>query len=118
MQSAPLWETIQNQLPLCEVPGHFHGIRSSRYMTDYLSTALRFCPDGGRSLELGCGSGYGAVWLSLRGIEAHGADELPELVERAKQINDLLGGTARFSTLTPDQATITEILRFSVIHHQ
>jgi hypothetical protein len=65
-------------------------------MTRYLAEVLARCPRGGRTLETGVGSGYGAVYLSLRDVCAEGIDNAPAIVERARQVNTVLGGSARF----------------------
>jgi glycosyltransferase involved in cell wall biosynthesis/protein-L-isoaspartate O-methyltransferase len=90
------WQRIYEQTPLRDVPQQFAGIAHSQFMLRYLSRILELCPRGGRTLETGIGSGYGAIWLSLRGVLAHGIDYVPALVERARHINSLLGGSARF----------------------
>ena len=123
------WQRLYEQVPLCDVPRHFGGIAQAPFLRDYLKEVLLHCPDGGRTLETGIGSGYGAIWLSLRGITAEGIDYAPVLVERANRINDLLGGNARFfvgdlfhlyasrQAEQPSRAG-TSSKPFAVIHHQ
>ncbi len=112
------WQMLYNQTPLCDVPRHFAGIRQSPFLLQYLRTILEHSGSGGRTLETGIGTGYGAIWLSLRGVEAYGLDYAPGIVERSIQVNNVLGGSARFHagdlfSLYGDQAP-----RFDVIHHQ
>src|SRR5450432_2602537 len=90
------WQQIYNQTPLRDVPGHYAGINSSPFLLDYLTTVLRHCPEGGRTCETGIGSGYGAIWLPRRGVRAEGIDNAAGIVERARQINNVLGGDAQF----------------------
>ena len=118
LDSVPLWELLYRQTPLCDVPRHFSGIRQSPFMLQYLSTVLKLCPRGGRTCETGIGSGYGAIWLSLRGVQAEGMDNAPGLVERAKQVNNLLGGCARFHVGDLFDLYRKDAPRYDVIHHQ
>jgi len=92
------WSSLYNQVPLCDVPRHYAGMNNSPFLLEYLQTVLSYCPRGGRALETGVGSGYGAIWLSKRGVVSEGLDISPELVERARQINAILEGKARFRT--------------------
>lgn len=78
------WEQLYKQVPLCDVPRHYGGIRQSPFMLQYLTTILRLSPRGCRTLETGVGAGYGAIWLSLRGILAEGVNPAPRIVERAR----------------------------------
>lgn len=95
-EDARHWEQIYNRIPLCDVPRHFQGMRRSPYLLAYLTTVLKLCPQGGRTLETGIGSGFGAIWLSGRDVCAEGIDYSPGIVERARQVNNVLGGNARF----------------------
>src|SRR5271154_2396815 len=95
-QLANRWNQVYNQTPLAHVPYHFANMANSPFMMQYLTTVLRLCPDCGRTLETGVGSGHGAVWLSLRGVQAEGIDYSLGIVERARQVNNLLGGSAEF----------------------
>ena len=90
------WARLYNRTPLRDVPLHWANMRRSPFLMDYLATVLRCCPDGGRTLETGVGSGFGAIWLSLRGIFAEGIDYAPGIVERAMQVNNILHGGATF----------------------
>jgi glycosyltransferase involved in cell wall biosynthesis len=113
---------MYNQTPLCDVPRHFASLSHAPFLMQYLATVLRHCPSGGRTLETGIGSGYGAIWLSLRGIAAEGIDYAPGIVERARQINNILSGRARFETgdLFSLYAPAFDAprARYNVIHHQ
>src|SRR5579884_1545385 len=93
---ADRWTALYSEAPLCEVPYHFANTRNSPFTLDYFDTVLRHCPPGARTLETGVGSGFGAIWLSLRGCKAEGIDYSAAIVERARQVNGILGGSARF----------------------
>lgn len=118
------WQLLYDQVPLRDVPRHYAGLPQSPFLMEYLRQVLLRCPEGGRTLETGVGSGYGAVWLSLRGVRAEGIDYAPPLVERARQVNDILGGAARFRTgdlfdLYRAEGGGTGTARpYNVIHHQ
>ncbi|MDQ3814906.1 MAG: glycosyltransferase, partial [Armatimonadota bacterium] len=127
-ESVQRWAHLYNQTPLCEVPRHFAGISHAPFLREYLATVLRLCPRGGRTCETGIGSGYGAIWLSLRGVQAEGIDYAPALVERARQINNILGGSAAFRVgdifhfycengSRPSEPQ-SQARRYHVIHHQ
>jgi hypothetical protein len=113
------WTNIYNQISLNEVPRHFDSLKQSRFLTEYLLTVLRHCPRGGRTCETGIGSGYGAIWLSLRGVNAEGIDNAPSIVERARHVNNVLGGQASFregDIFHFHKQTSQD--RYDVIHHQ
>ena len=78
------WQALYNQMPLSEVPRHFASLRTSPFLMQYMTAVLERCSSGGRTCETGIGSGYTAIWLSLRGVRAEGFDNVPALVERAK----------------------------------
>jgi 2-polyprenyl-3-methyl-5-hydroxy-6-metoxy-1,4-benzoquinol methylase len=110
--------------PLAHEPFHFANIANSPFTLQYLTTILGHCPRGGRTIETGIGSGHGAIWLSLRGVNAEGIDYNPAIVERARQVNNLIGGSARFRPadlfeLFGEQTQVAaEFRHYSVIHHQ
>ncbi len=112
------WEDLYGQVPLLDVPRHFAGIQRAPFLLEYLKTVLRLCPRGGRTCEIGVGSGYGAVWLSLRGIQAQGIDNAPGIVERARQVNSILEGQAQFRWGDMFAFYSEEAPRYQVIHHQ
>ena len=95
---ASRWQQIYREVPLAAVPSHFAGISNSPFLFHNLAAVLRLAPRGGRTLETGIGSGYGAIWLSLRGLNGEGIDYSRSIVERARQINGIMGGTDRFET--------------------
>jgi 2-polyprenyl-3-methyl-5-hydroxy-6-metoxy-1,4-benzoquinol methylase len=66
------------------------------FLLQYLTAVLRLCPCGGRTLEAGIGAGYGAIWLSQRGIRASGIDYSAAIVERCRLVNNILEGKAEF----------------------
>jgi len=117
------WEDLYEQIPLCEVPGHYAAMQRSPFLQEYLGQVLARCPRGGRSCEAGVGSGYGTIWLSQRGVCAEGIDNAPRLVERARQVNNVLGGRAVFREadlfcLFEDHRKRGAFDRYHVIHHQ
>lgn len=112
------WEHLYRQTPLCDVPRHFAGIRASPFMLRYLTSILERTPPGGRTLETGIGSGNGAIWLSLRGICAEGLDIAERNVERAKYVNNMLGGSAAFRVGDLFDLYTEPVERYSVVHHQ
>lgn len=116
--SVARWEEIYNSVPLAAVPGHFANMRQSPYLTEYLLEVLRRVPRGGCTLETGIGSGFGAIWLSHRGIKASGIDASPRIVERALQVNNLLGGHASFKVDDLFDLYTPNAPRYDVIHHQ
>jgi glycosyltransferase involved in cell wall biosynthesis len=116
--AADRWAKIYNEVPLAAVPGHYAGMSGSPFLIDYLLEVLRLCPRGGRTLETGVGSGYGAIWLSQRGINAEGMDYAPRIVERARSVNNILGGKARFYAGDLFELYEKNAPRFHVIHHQ
>lgn len=78
---AQRWEKIYNDVPLATMPGHFSGTTGSPLLFHYLTAVLRVAPKGGWTLETGLGSGYGSIWLSVRGMQAQGIDYPPAIVE-------------------------------------
>src|SRR5665213_803714 len=120
--SSGKWAQMYEASPLAHSPYHFANIANSPFTLEYLSTVLRLCPVGGITLETGVGSGHGAIWLSLRGIQAEGIDYNPAIVERATQINNLLSGNASFRVQDLfeifSKSTTKDAHRYSVIHHQ
>ncbi|HLK56045.1 MAG TPA: glycosyltransferase, partial [Chthonomonadaceae bacterium] len=112
------WALLYSQVPLSDVPRHYLGMRSSPFLMEYLTTVLKLCPPGVSTLETGIGSGYGAIWLSLRQVAAEGMDYSPEIVERARQINNILEGQARFRVGDLFQLYAEGAPRYRVIHHQ
>ncbi|MCW3058182.1 MAG: hypothetical protein JWQ02_3 [Capsulimonas sp.] len=116
--TAQRWEAIYDTVPLAAVSGHYSGMSGSPFMIQYLAEVLRRTPRGGRALETGVGSGYGSVWLSLRGVQAEGMDYSPGIVERARQVNSLLGGQAQFALGDLFHLHDKNVRRYDVIHHQ
>ena len=117
-----MWTHFYNSgSALSEIPFHFANLRRSPFSLQYLTTILSLCPRGGQSLETGIGSGFGAIWLSLRGVCAEGLDFAPGIVERARQINSLLGGSAAFrcgDLFQLYEDCRSQGRRYEVIHHQ
>ena len=116
--NASRWEKIYGEIPLVSVPEHYSGMTNSPFLFHYLAAVLRLTPKGGRTLETGIGSGYGAIWLSLRGIDAAGIDYSPVIVERACQINGILSGSASFETGDLFDLREMNAPRYDVIHSQ
>ena len=50
---------------------------------------LKYIPDGGRIMDLGCGSGRDVKWLCNHGYEAYGLDASRELVSKASDEYDI-----------------------------
>lgn len=53
----------------------------------------------GRTLEVGCGTGTNAIWLSSRGFDVHGIDISPLAIEKAEAKRRAANANARFSEL-------------------
>jgi SAM-dependent methyltransferase len=53
----------------------------------------------GPTLEVGCGTGTNALWLSARGFEVYGVDVAPLAIEKAEAKRCAAGTSARFSVL-------------------
>jgi hypothetical protein len=115
-------QQVFREVPLSDVPHHFAGMRQSPYTQEYLSAVLQWCPPGARTFEAGFGDGYGAIWLSLRGVLAEGIETSEPVVERARQVNGILGGNARFHRGDAFQlyaaCRARNLPRWQVIHHQ
>ncbi len=90
------WDEIYGRVDLASIPNHFYNFTAMPFLAKYLQKAAELCPPGGRVLEPGIGFGYGAIWMSMRGAHAEGIDYSPPIVERAKRINEMLGGRAEF----------------------
>lgn len=90
------WTAIYEKVNLDQVPQHYHAFTKMPFLSEYLERAALLCPEGGRALETGIGFGYGAIWLSRRGVQAEGIDYSEDIVERAKSINEALDGQATF----------------------
>ena len=56
----------------------------------------RYCPPPARILDVGCGPGWSALYLSSMGYSVTGVDNEPKLVELAQKKADDLGVQARF----------------------
>lgn len=94
--SAAAWDPVILEPPLCDAPFHFANLRNAPYLWQLVLHVLALTPRGARALEAGCGTGVCSIALSLRGVEAEGLDISPRIVERAKMLNNMLGGRARF----------------------
>lgn len=53
----------------------------------------------GPTLEVGCGTGTNAIWLSSRGFEVYGVDVAPLAIEKAEAKRRAAGTSVRFSVL-------------------
>ena len=85
------WGSIYTKRPFSQEPAHFANIANSVFMTEYLKAVLMRCPSGGSALETGIGYGHASIWLSQQSVIASGIDNVPDIVERARQVNNLLG---------------------------
>ena len=116
------WEKIYMQSPPSDIPFHFDNIKNSKFQLDYLKAILTLTPRGAKTCETGIGTGFGAIWLSLRGVQASGIDIVPNVIERAKYANGLLKGHASFEVGDLFQMRNTSATgtapRYRVIHHQ
>lgn len=66
-------------------------VRTSDVTFDEIySRFLKYIPEGGRIMDLGCGSGRDVKWFCDHGYEAYGLDASEELVKKA---SDTLGVT-------------------------
>ena len=52
--------------------------------SDMYERFIRYIPDGGRIMDLGCGSGRDVKWFIEHGYDARGIDASEELVARAR----------------------------------
>ncbi len=57
--------------------------------SDIYSRFLSYIPDGGRIMDLGCGSGRDVIWFREHGYEAYGLDASKELVKRIMKEYDI-----------------------------
>lgn len=57
---------------------------------------LRYCPKGGRVLDVGCGPGYSSMYLAAHGYASMGIDNEASLVDLARERAARLGNTATF----------------------
>jgi hypothetical protein len=88
-------------------------------MLRHLTEVLRRFTVGASACEVGCGSGYTSVWLSLRGVAAEGLASSPEAVERARQANNFLAGKASFNQADPlELGACCPGRHCAVIHHR
>lgn len=53
----------------------------------------------GRTLEIGCGTGTNAIWLSRRGFDVHGVDVAPLAIAKAEAKRRADRANVRFSVL-------------------
>lgn len=58
--------------------------------------------DGMRILDFACGGGVTSAWLAARGAEVVGVDLSPESVDRAREVNQVLGLSSTFITSLDD----------------
>lgn len=56
----------------------------------------RYCPRGGRILDVGCGPGWSAMYLAAQGYAATGIDNEASLVELARRQASRIGSSATF----------------------
>jgi len=112
-----LWKKVYANTPVSKAPMDYANIANSVFMSEYLKTALAHIPRGGSALEAGVGTGHASIWLSRRDVVSFGIDNVPEIVERAKAVNNILGGSAQFAV-----GDVLDLLNqpasYDVIHHQ
>ncbi len=116
------WEQLYMQSPPSDIPFHFDNIKNSQFQLEYLKAILNLTPRSATTCETGIGTGFGAIWLSLRGVQASGIDIVSSVVERAKYANSLLKGHASFEVGDLFKMRNTTPTgtgpRYRVIHHQ
>lgn len=56
----------------------------------------RYCPQGGRILDVGCGPGWSSMYLAAQGYASTGVDNEASLVELARSQASRLGSSAKF----------------------
>ena len=76
-----------------------HADFSSRGFLDEVIPRLRLGPDRRRVLELGTGTGPGAIYLAERGFDVHAIDLIPEAIAEARRIASERGLEVRFEVL-------------------
>lgn len=116
---ATRWAQTYSSTPLAETAAHFRALTGAHFLAEWLQTARKYCPDGVRTLETGVGTGYGTIMLSHWGCQAEGIGSSRGILERARQVNLLVGGDATFRVgdlFDLDGAVSGQ--RYSVIHHQ
>lgn len=75
---------------------------------------LSEAPRGARILDIGCGTGEDAVWLSAQGYAVHGIDESPGMIEAARAKAKERHSTATFECRTV-QSLSAESSRFDAV---
>ena len=61
--------------------------------SDFLDQVVAVRPDGGRALDLGCGSGVDSVFLAQRGWRVTSLDFMPQAVEMTRKRAEVAGVT-------------------------
>ena len=61
--------------------------------SDFLDQVVAARPDGGRALDLGCGSGVDSVFLAQRGWRVTSLDFMPQAVEMTRKRAEVAGVT-------------------------
>ncbi len=56
----------------------------------------RYCPRGGRILDVGCGPGWSAMYLAAQGYASTGIDNEASLIELARRKASRVGSPAKF----------------------
>jgi len=80
---------------------------------------LRFIsglPEGGRTLDLGCGPGFAAGAMAAAGMEAHAWDPVPEMVAMAAARDGVAARGAVYADLTEVDAYDGIWCNFSMLH--
>ena len=73
-------------------------------LDEIYSRFLKYIPEGGRIMDLGCGSGRDVKWFCDHGYEAYGLDASRELVSKASEEYDIpifTGLIEEWTTSTP-----------------
>ena len=92
------WERYSILFRCAMFPRHYAGkSRNPRLLCSISRPFSDFARAAGGRARLGSDTGYGAIWLSQRGCVAEGITRFAGVfVERARQVNNIAGGEARF----------------------
>lgn len=74
-----------------------HGLRDPGVRGAWADLLLPLIPTGSRVADLGCGTGTLSLLLAEAGLDVHGVDLSPRMVDAARTKATLAGVSARFS---------------------
>ncbi len=88
--------------------------------SDFLEQVVAARPDGGRALDLGCGSGVDSVFLAQHGWQVTSLDFMPQAVEMTRKRAEAAGVTvsAQIADITtwPGDGTFDVIVDAGCLH--